>query len=372
MIYFDNAATSYPKPCSVIREVNLCLEKFIGNPGRSGHIPALLAAEKIYDARERLGKHLNFSAPENIVFTLNATYAINMALRAKIPAGSHVITSDIEHNAVIRPLELLHSQLGIEYSAFSSCDDIRANIISEIRTNTSAIVSTLASNVTGRRIPLEILSAVAKEYSLILIVDASQAVGHEKIDLEKNPCDCLCAPAHKGLFGIQGAGFAVFSSANNISPFVVGGSGTNSKSLYMPDFLPEMLEAGTPPTPAIAALCAGTKYVDLLGVEEIEEKEVLLSERIKTGLSLINGVTLYESYGGIVLFNLDGISEWRVVSELDRYGVCVRGGLHCAPAAHRLTQTESFGAVRVSFSCFNTIREVDKFLKILENIRAEI
>ncbi len=372
MIYFDNAATSFPKPPSVIREIDFCLKKYSGNPGRSGHKLSLAAAEKIYEAREDLALHFGCTSPENVVFTLNATYAINLALRAKIKPGSHVITSDIEHNAVMRPLELMKREGLIEYSVFSSSGNIRENIKSKMQANTSAIVSTLASNVTGRRIALEILSAVAKELGLLLIVDASQAAGHDKIDLQRTPCDCLCAPGHKGLFGVAGSGFAIFSDSEGVSPYIVGGSGTNSKSLTMPELLPEALEAGTLPTPAVASLSAGIKFIDSISVEAIKEKEEFLAKKLKCGMSLMRDVQLYESHGGIVLFNIKGLSETEVCSRLDRHGVYVRGGLHCAPSAHRLIGTEDIGAVRISLSYFNAERQIDKFLKILSKIKAEV
>ncbi len=371
MIYFDNAATSFPKPPSVMREIYFCLKNYSGNPGRSGHRLSIAAAEKIYETREILSEHFGISCPENIIFTYNATYALNIAIMAKIKPFSHVITSDIEHNAVIRPLERLSRECGVSYSRFSSSGDIKNNIRSLIKPNTKAIVSTLASNVTGRCIPIEILSSTAKEFGLILIVDASQSAGHENINLNITPCDAFCAPGHKGLYGIQGSGFVYFSSSDDISPFIVGGSGTNSKSRDMPDMLPEKFEAGTLSTPTIAALYAGVRFVNSVGIDDIKEKEYLLAKSLKEGLSLIKGVSLYDSCGSIILFNLIGIKEDVVCSELDKEGICVRGGLHCAPDAHRLIGTYDTGAVRLSLSYFNTKNEADNFLKIMNKIAAE-
>ncbi len=372
MIYFDNAATSFPKPSSVYKEINFCLKKCSGNPGRSGHELSVAAAEKLLEARESIAAHFGCDSPENVVLTLNATYALNIAIRAKVKPGSHVITSDLEHNAVMRPLELMRRECGVEYSVFSSSGNILENIKRLVKPNTAAIISTLASNVIGRKIPLKILSCAAKELGLILIVDASQSAGHEPINLTKTPCDCLCAPGHKGLFGIPGSGFALFSSSCDIAPYIVGGSGTNSQSLNMPQLLPEALEAGTMPTPAAASVHAGIAFIDKISIDAIAYKELMLSESIKSGLSVIKDVKLYESHGSIVLFNIEGVSESCTCRVLDKYGICVRGGLHCAPTAHRLIGTESTGAVRVSLSYFNTKRDVDEFLKTIKKIKAEI
>ena len=372
MIYLDNAATSFPKPRSVIEKLSLCLEKYSGNPGRSSHALSLAAAEEIYCARETIAAHCNFPSPENIIFTYNATYAINIALHALLRSGDHVLISDMEHNAVVRPLELLRKRLGIEFSRFSTQGNIADSIAKGLKKNTRAIVSTLASNITGKRLSLDVLSKASRAAGILLIVDASQAAGHERIDLTKTPCDCLCAPAHKGLFGIQGAGFAIFSSSRNIEPLIVGGSGTNSREISMPPFLPEMMEAGTPATPAISTLAEGVRFIDDVGVERIAEKEQHLANIAKAILSENQNIRIYESYGGILLFNVLNSSEALVCRALDGCGICVRGGLHCAPEAHRTIGTLETGAVRASFSFFNTPSEAEIFAKTVCKIAAEI
>ena len=187
MVYLDNAATSFPKPDCIIRDLNFCLRKYCGNPGRSGHALSIEAGERIYEVRELVADFLNYENPECVVFTYNATYALNLAIKTKITKKCHIIISDAEHNAVLRPIESLKEKLGVEYSVFKSSGDIRASIESAIRDDTECIVSTLQSNVTGRKIPLDILSDVAKRHGLYLIVDASQIIGHEKIDLKRPP-----------------------------------------------------------------------------------------------------------------------------------------------------------------------------------------
>ena len=372
MVYLDNAATTFPKPKCVIDEVKKCISEYCGNPGRSGHRLSLEASERIYEAREAIACHLGFPKPERIVFTHNATYALNFAIWAKIPRNSHILCSDIEHNAVIRPLNLLKSYGFADYSQFSTDGDIEENIKAALTPKTKAIISTLCSNVTGKKIQLSTLSTVAKRHNLILIIDGSQSAGHEKIDLNKTPCDCFCAPGHKGLFGIQGSGFIIFGSQEQPKPIITGGSGSNSKSPFMPNALPESHEAGTLSTPAIASLLRGVELIDKIGVDEISAKEKLLCDKIKSGLSVIKGIKLYETDGNIVLFNAENIAEYTFTAKLDEAGICVRGGFHCAPSAHIKLGTEKNGAVRVSVSYLNTLTDVEYFLKTVCKTAAEI
>ena len=211
MIYLDNAATSFPKPQSVIKAIKECIQKYCGNPGRSTHKMSVKTSEKVYEARERIAEFLGLDVPENVVFTQNATHSLNLAIKTTIKPNTHVLISDIEHNSVLRPIYALKQKTGVRYSIFATDGDIRKSIVSKIENDTKYIVSTLASNVIGREVPLDILSGISKDYGLTLIVDASQLIGHKKIDLSKNQCDVLCAPGHKALFGIQGIGFCIFS-----------------------------------------------------------------------------------------------------------------------------------------------------------------
>lgn len=371
MIYLDNAATSYPKPKSVIDEVKRCLEEYCGNAGRSGHRMSMMSAEKIYSARENLCSHLDFNFPERVVFTYNATYALNLAIRALINENDEVLISDFEHNSVVRPLELLKKEKNVNYKCFSTEKNIQENIESLISEKTKAIVSTLSSNVTGKAIPVFILSDVARKHGLKLIVDASQALGHERIRLSNVYFDALCAPGHKGLFGIQGSGFVIFGKNELNAPFIAGGSGSESISLDMPRYLPDRYEAGTLSTPAIASLAEGIAFIDRLGTEEIHFKEKILTNRLKEGLSVIKGVKLYDTDGAIVLFNLNEKRSEELCSRFDRFGIYTRGGLHCSPLAHKGLKTEKSGALRLSVSYFNTLQEIEIFLKIANKIAAE-
>ena len=368
MIYLDNAATSFPKPRSVIKSTIECINKYCGNPGRSSHTLSLKAAEKIYDTREKITKLLNYDSPESVVFTYNATYALNLAIKTIIRDNCHVLTSDFEHNSVIRPLESLKEKNGITYDIFSTDGDIRSNINSKIRPDTIAIVCSIESNIGGYKIDYKTLCEIAKEHNLKLIIDASQALGHENIDYKNHRCDALCAPGHKGLFGIQGCGFVVFNSKYRNESFIEGGSGSDSEKTFMPYLLPEGYEAGTLSTPAIVSLGAGIDFIREKGVEIIHQQLEYLTEELIIRLEKIKGIKLYKKGAGIVSFNYKDIPSLKLTSELDKEEICVRGGLHCAPSAHYKMGTSDFGSVRASFSYLNTIRDVDKLYLELKRI----
>ncbi len=368
MIYLDNAATSYPKPKEATDAMIRAIKFSPGNPGRSSHKLSIAAAETIYKARETVALLLRAKDPDGVVFTYNATHALNMAIKSYVEIGSHVIISDIEHNAVIRPLEKMRSEGLIEYDAFRADSDPETEIGSLIRKNTTCIISTLQSNVTGQTIPLDKLSSIAKRYRLTLIIDASQYLGHGAIDLNATPCDVLCGPGHKGLFGIQGVGFAVFSDLKRRRSWIEGGSGSESRSTMMPLELPEGYEAGTLGTPAIASLLGGIKYINRVGLDYIEEKIDRLTDALIARLSSVRKIKIYDSSRGIVSFNLDGLTSSELAALLDERNVCVRSGLHCAPSAHKKLGTLDIGTTRASLSVFNKISELDRLYKILFDI----
>lgn len=369
MIYLDNAATSYPKPERVLRELDRCVRHYCGNPGRSSHTLSLLASEKVYEARERIADLLGYSYPERVVFTLNATHALNLAIKTSITDSCHVITSDIEHNSVIRPLEKLKRTIGISYSSFKSGVNIEAEINRLIRDDTKFIISTLQSNVSGEKVLLSELSKAAKQHNLKLIVDASQAIGHEDINIKDTPCDILCAPGHKGLFGIQGSGVMVITDEDIRDSFIEGGSGSDSMSVNMPEMLPERYEAGTVATPAIATLSEGVGFISEVGISEIKRKLSALGDMLYDRLSEIKSAKIYGGFhSGIISFNIDGVPADALAKRLDRAGICVRAGLHCAPSAHKKLGTLSCGTVRVSLSYLNDKRDIEGFYKELRTI----
>lgn len=372
MIYLDNAATTFPKPPSVIAEMNFCLEKYCGNPGRSSHILSIKSGEAIYSTREKIADFIGVDTPEQIVFTYNATYALNMAIKTIISEKCHILTSDFEHNSVIRPLESLSKRYGVKYSTFSTDGDISESLRSNLRKDTRAIICSIASNVTGDNLPLGVLSHFAKEHSLFLIIDASQAIGHMEIDLKKTPCDALCAPGHKGLFGIQGTGFVYFNENKRRESYIEGGSGSESRSAVMPSLLPEGYEAGTLATPSIVSLGAGIDFINNIGLSEINSSLWILTKMLYDRLSSIEGVTIYKIGCGILSFNYKNIESSLLSSILDKYGICVRGGLHCAPSVHRKIGTLNRGAIRASLSYLNTKSDVDSLYLAMRDITSKI
>ncbi|MBQ9805680.1 MAG: aminotransferase class V-fold PLP-dependent enzyme [Clostridia bacterium] len=368
-IYFDNAATSYPKPRSVIEAIERCLVTAGGNPGRSSHALAAAAAELIYNTRCSIGELLDVKAPESIVFTLNATYALNLAIKSQIRKGMYVLIGNMEHNAVYRPINALKRDGTIEFDVFNCREDPIASITRVARRTPDMIVLNHVSNVDGHRCDIERLGAYCAQNKILFIIDASQSVGHLPISFSKTGATALCAPGHKGLFGIQGCGFICFSTDKEAKTIIEGGSGSTSLSSEMPRQLPERLEAGTLPTPAVASLQAGVERIKAFGVRAIEEHERALVLRAKDMLDSL-GATVYSAKngGGVLSFNYKNVHPSTIGEGLSREGICVRTGLHCSPLAHRTIGTLPNGTVRLSFSIFNDQNELNFFYKALKNI----
>lgn len=367
MIYFDHAATSYPKPPAVFTAIEQTLRERGGNPGRSAHPLSLAAAEKIYETRETLARFFDSTAPESFIFTHNATHALNLALKSAVLPGDHVLLSDLEHNAVFRPVYRLFRDRIISFSVFRTSGDILANIEAVRQKNSRILICTHMSNVNGQSLPVEKIADYCRKKGLYFILDASQSAGHVPISLRTLDPDAFCAPAHKGLFGIQGAGFVYLRSKEGLSEYMEGGSGSHSLSPEMPDTLPERYEAGTLATPAIAALCAGIETLEKLGgAQAAEQKEKALAERCREMLSSIKGTELYaDEKSGLFSFNLRGYPSEALAELLGEKGFAVRGGFHCAPLAHRTLRTGEQGAVRVSFGITNREEELDSFYRTL-------
>ncbi len=373
-IYFDNAATGFPKPPAVIREALRAFTDYGGNPGRSGHILSVSASREIYKCREEICSFLNFNNPERVVFTQNTTQALNIAIKGLIKPGSHILLSNLEHNSVIRPVHALASDdsLMICYSTFDAASEddsvIVKNFMKGIRCNTRMAVITAASNICGHLLPIKQISEICRSKGISLILDAAQACGEIEIDLfEINP-DAICCAGHKGLYGPPGTGFAVFSKEAEPVSIIQGGNGTMSEMPEMLGELPERLEAGTLNTVGICGLAAGIKNIKCIGINEISEKTRHLREYITDGLYEI-GAYVYGDYKvktPIVLFNIPGKSSSDVAAFLDEKGICTRSGLHCAPTAHRALATGDSGAVRVSLGFQNTKQEASRFLSVIK------
>jgi len=388
MVYLDNAATTFPKPSSVIREVTRCLSEYGGNPGRSSHRLALKAAEAVYSCRCAVCEEFGGEV-QNVVFTQNATHALNLALKsfAKKAASDcerpHILISSIEHNSLRRPAAALAKQV-CDLSVF----DVKAEvchpkvILSEIESamteNTRIIAVTHASNICGITLPIHEIGEFCRRRGLYFIVDASQSAGLYDINIDNDCIDALCCPGHKSLYGIQGSGFVLFSSRCALPDFwgditaAEGGSGSASFETDMPRELPERFEAGTLSTPAIASLNAGLRFIRG-SKAELRARESAVIRRIRYMLLNTPHVFVYAPQfdeSSILLFNIEGMTSNEVSSELDRHGICTRSGFHCAPTAHELLGTGEYGAVRISCGAFNTPADAELLYRYVKRMAA--
>ena len=296
--------------------------------------------------------------------------ALNLAIYTRVRRGMHVLISDREHNAVLRPILRLCREGVIEYDIFPTDGDVIGAISSRIRENTAMLVACHVSNVTGFTLPLPEIGALCRKRGLYFIVDAAQSAGHLPLDHALVGWDALAAPAHKGLFGITGLGFCALKGNQDLRPFLSGGSGVDSLSPDMPNDPPERFEAGTLPTVGAAALLAGVRYVKECGLEAIAEREARLKARLLEGLSVMRGIRLYEPEcpGGLIAFNHLTTPPDRLAERLDAHGICVRAGYHCAPLAHQTVGTPEGGCVRLSLSHTNSERDCARFLDALQSI----
>lgn len=375
MIYLDSSATSFLKPPQVAEAVFRSFNT-IGNAGRGAHAPTLNASRLIYDTREKLAALFGTPDPSRIAFTCNATEALNIAIHGAIHPGEHVITTACEHNSVLRPLYLKEKE-GTELTIIPADKKgrIRYDLLeSSVKSNTSAIVLTHASNLSGNVTDLAFVSNFAKKHGLLLIVDASQTAGSLPINVVKMGIDILCFTGHKGLFGPQGTGGLYVREGLTLSPLKSGGSGIHSFDKQHPTDMPTALEAGTLNGHGIAGLNAGLDYILSTGVKNIHAKEISLARRFVNGISDISDLKLYGDIDAplrtpIISLNIGNMSSASVSDILwEDYEICVRAGAHCAPLMHKTFGTEKQGAVRFSFSCFNTEAEIDTAIRAMHEI----
>ena len=365
MIYFDNAATSFPKPRIVLREINKCVRYYCGNPGRSGHFLAIKSSEKVYEARENIAKLFKYNNPERIVFCQNATHGLNIAIKGLVNKNTSVIISDLEHNSVIRPLYKALGKSG-DISVFDSDLNLYKAIVPLIKEDTKVLISTLSSNVTGKVLDPYILSDIARKYNLSLILDASQYAGHLPLDLSKCKCDALIAPGHKSLFGLQGSGFIIMCTDKTYDTIIEGGNGLDTLNTEMPELLPERFEAGTLAVPSIVGLSKGIEFILERGEITIKEKLEDLTSKAFDILSNIPNIKIYGAENGIISFCQNNVPSSVTSNILSSSGIASRSGLHCAPLIHRKMGTLDNGLVRLSFSYFNNRRQLDKLYKALK------
>lgn len=372
--YLDNAATSFPKPKSVIKEVEKCLSTYCGNAGRGSHKLSLFAANKIYECREEICSLINAPASENIVFIPSCSYGLNLIIKGVIEIGDHLLISNMEHNSVLRPIQKLANEGKITFDIFDcllkSDDTILNSIKSKIKSNTKLIICNHQSNICSFYAPINKIGELCKKYNILFAVDVAQSIGHYNIDMQKMNINYLSAPAHKGLYGIQGCGFVAINSSNALKTLIEGGNGIHSLETSMPDFLPERHEVGTLPLPSIVGLFEGIKEVKSRNLEEIGAHERELFRFLRDGLLNINKTNVYaQNFEGSTLsFNVNNLSAERVCSLLDDDNIYLRGGFHCAALAHSSLNTTETGTVRASFGMFNTKNDIDKLLFAINKI----
>ena len=383
--YLDNAATTFPKPRAVSDEVSRCIKSYCGNPGRSAHPLAVASANKIYECRERIARFFSSDKPENVIFTMNTTYAINMAIKGLLRRGDHVLISDMEHNSVYRPIEKLFRDGFVTYSAFETVkngvlldnDRILKSISRLILPGrTKMLICSHIPNICSAIRPISAIGKLCRDKGVTFVLDAAQSAGHIPINVKNSCVDILCAPAHKGLYGIQGCGFMLLGDKILPKTILEGGNGINSLDWEMPDFSPERFESGTLPTPCIAALSEGISYLSRFTAEEIAAHDISLFDRLKYMMmnspELKAKIYLHEARGAVLLFNMDGIPSEKVGRHLAERGICVRSGYHCSALGHKALGTEEIGAVRASFGIFNTQYHIELLFSALKELREEV
>ena len=378
MIYLDNAATTMQKPQCVIDAMVEALNS-MGNGGRGAHGTALKASRAVYDTRRKLAELFGCKRADHVIFTSNSTESLNIAIRGLLNPGDHVISTDLEHNSVLRPLYRLEKQgiIALDFVPGDRQGRVKMeDFAALIRPNTRAIVCTHASNLTGNMVDVAAVGNIAKEHGLLLIVDASQTAGTVPIDMEAMGIDILCFTGHKGLMAPQGTGGLCIREGVEVRPFKVGGSGVHSYDQEQPLDYPTRLEAGTLNSHGIAGLSAALDFLEETGLEAIREKEMMLMQRFLEGVRNIEGITLYGDFHrertAVVALNLRDYDSGAVADALyEEFGIATRAGAHCAPRMHKALGTRDQGAVRFSFSWFNTEADVDAAVKALEELAAQ-
>lgn len=376
MIYFDNAATSFPKPKIVYDKIMDVMMNYGANPGRSGHKLAMKVNREIFSTRSKISKLFNVKDPLDIVFTFNCTESLNIAIKGVLKAGDHIITTSMEHNSVLRPIKFLERS-GITNTIVKGDKQGRVDpkdIQKSIRPETKIIATTHISNLTGTIIDIKEIGKIAKSQGLIYLVDAAQSAGVYSIDVESMNIDLLAFPGHKGLLGPQGTGGLYIKKGIDMVESFQGGTGSISHSLIQPDVMPDKFESGTPNAPGIIGLGTGIDYILEVGIDNIREKELALTKYFIEETSKINGIKLYgplelNEHGPVISLNIRDADSSEVSYMLNEdYNIAVRPGLHCAPLAHKTIGTFEQGTVRFSFGYENTFEEIELGIKALRNI----
>ena len=379
MIYLDNAATTFPKPPETEAAMVEAIRS-LGNAGRGAHASSLAAGRKIYQVREMLAELFHTEDSSRIAFAQNTTQALNTAIFGTLAPGDHVITTMCDHNSVLRPLYLLEKR-GVSLTVIPADEKGRIDydaMRKAVRRETKAIVVTHASNLTGNVTDLKTVVKIAKDNGLLLIVDAAQTAGILPIDVQKTGIDILCFPGHKGLFGPQGTGGIYVRNGLTVRPLMVGGSGVKSFEQEHPREMPTALEAGTMNAHGIAGLGGGLSFIRKTGIETIRKREEGLAGRFLEQIREMKKVTVYGDFSGetervgTIALNIGDMDSGEAAERLaEEYDIAVRAGAHCAPLMHKALGIEARGAVRFSFSYFNTKEEIDEAARAVQEMAEE-
>ncbi|MCD5410570.1 MAG: aminotransferase class V-fold PLP-dependent enzyme [Clostridiales bacterium] len=380
MIYLDNAATSFPKPEEVYLEIERIMRTQGSNPGRSGHKGAIEAGSVIFEARENISKLIKIEDPLRIAFTLNATEALNTAIKGFLKKGDHVVTTSMEHNSVLRPIKALEnigvSSTIVQCSEYGELDPKK--IEKAVRKNTKLIAVTHASNVTGTIMPITEIGIIAKKTGVCFLVDAAQTAGSYDVKVKENNIELLAMAGHKGLLGPQGTGVLYIAEGVEVKQLKEGGTGSRSEDLFQPKFMPDKYESGTLNTLGIAGLSKGVEYILNKGIKNIRDHEESLAEHFILELEKNKKVKIYGlrkrmKHSAVVSINIGDEDSAEISYILDKvYNIATRAGLHCAPLAHKTIGTFKQGTVRFSFGVFNTHEEVEKVIRAIKEITSQL
>ena len=373
MIYFDNAATTRTKPKEVLEAFNYYVTEIGTSPGRGSYSLGIQASRMLYQSRKAVAKFFGVTNPENVVFTKNSTEGINFFFNGYLKSGDHVLISPYEHNAVLRPLHNLKIKGVIDYTVLpeEAIYDAEHHLEKYIRPNTSLVAITLASNLTGQIVFNKEISKITNKHHIKMFVDASQGAGKKLLNMQRDGIDVLAFTGHKDLMALPGVGGVCSQDALNIAPFIQGGTGIHGDEFTNPQAYPDAYEAGTLNMPAIWSLKTAIEIIEE-NIETTSKYESSLLEVLLDGLKKDSNIILYNTDKprvSTICFNVKGIPSSDVVAYLDKHGVCVRGGIHCAILAHTQIGTVETGAVRVSLNACNTLEEVETFIQIIGDIK---
>ncbi|MDD6490518.1 MAG: aminotransferase class V-fold PLP-dependent enzyme [Clostridia bacterium] len=376
MIYLDNSATTFPKPWIVQNAVNNSL-KYSANPGRSGHKLSIKASEEIFLARKTAAEFFNAKNETDVIFTLNCTMSMNMVIKGMLKSGDHVVVSEMEHNAVMRPLEKM-AEKGVTFTQATVFPEDNDKTVDSFRkainAKTKMIICVHASNVWGIKLPIDRISALAHEYGLLFAVDAAQSAGIVPIDVQRSNIDFLCVAGHKGLYGVMGTGILILSENAIPDTIIEGGTGSNSVSFEQPQELPDRFESGTPNVSGIVGLRAGIQFVRQKKPENIAKHEFMLIQRLYRELAKMKKIRLYmpmptpQYFVPILSFNIEGYDSETAAAILNKNNIAVRAGLQCSPAAHKMCGTLESGAIRISPSVSTKTSDIDYLVSVLKKL----